>query len=224
MRLCHSTAATWPIALALQAHGCAVSHSIFGSSCMSDQCWEPLGARGAEKGPTCAMNICNRHFLKLRISVQTCSSTWRALATCSAGTIRQCPGTRRPLRRHDRASLVSANWHAQASQAEERQVQMWADGRKQQVKKMSHECSGSSGMSAPPANHRLAAAFCSPRQWYVFSSTEQGNPHMAFCIWLYQSVTLAEATIFLRAVMLSRLRQSLDACDGQISYLGGSMR
>ena len=43
------------------------------------------------------MNICRRHFLKLRISVQTCSSTWRVLATCSAGTIRQCPGTNRPL-------------------------------------------------------------------------------------------------------------------------------
>ena len=46
---------------------------------------------------TWAMNICRRHFLKLRISVQTCSSTWRVLATCSAGTIRQCPGTKRPL-------------------------------------------------------------------------------------------------------------------------------
>ena len=46
---------------------------------------------------TWAMNICRRHFLKLRISVQTCSSTWRVLATCSAGTIRQCPGTSRPL-------------------------------------------------------------------------------------------------------------------------------
>ena len=43
------------------------------------------------------MYICRRHFLKLRISVQTCSSACRLEAQCSAGTIRQCPGTRRPL-------------------------------------------------------------------------------------------------------------------------------
>lgn len=37
----------------------------------------------------CAMAICRRHFLKLRSSVQTASSTWRVDATCSLGMIRQ---------------------------------------------------------------------------------------------------------------------------------------
>ena len=53
--------------------------------------------RGGSAARTCAMNICSRHFLKLRSSVQAWSSTCRALATCSLGTIRQCPGTSRPL-------------------------------------------------------------------------------------------------------------------------------
>ena len=61
---------------------------------------------------TWAMNIWRRHFLKLRISVQTCSSTWRVLATCSAGTIRQCPGTSRPLLQCKTASDSIAGLHS----------------------------------------------------------------------------------------------------------------
>jgi len=57
----------------------------------------PLGA-----GRACAAYICTRHFLKLRSSVQTCSSACRQLATCSMGTMRQWPGTRQPLRRRSR--------------------------------------------------------------------------------------------------------------------------
>mmetsp|Transcript_34920 Transcript_34920/g.85550 ORF Transcript_34920/g.85550 Transcript_34920/m.85550 type:complete len:211 (+) Transcript_34920:941-1573(+) len=44
----------------------------------------------------CAANILTRHFLKLRISSNTSSSTARDDAACAMGEMMQCPGTKRP--------------------------------------------------------------------------------------------------------------------------------
>jgi len=62
----------------------------------------PRGALPRGVGRACAAYICTKHFLKLRISVQTCSSACRQLDTWSMGTIKQWPGTRQPLRRRSR--------------------------------------------------------------------------------------------------------------------------
>ena len=45
------------------------------------------------------MNIWMMHFLKLRISVQMCSSTFLLLGACSMGMMQQCNGSSRPLQR-----------------------------------------------------------------------------------------------------------------------------
>ena len=62
---------------------------------------------------TSAMNIWSRHFLKLRISVQTCSSVCRLAGQCSAGMMRQWPGTRRPLQRVQRTTPAALNGRPQ---------------------------------------------------------------------------------------------------------------
>lgn len=46
---------------------------------------------------TSALHSWMMHFLKFRISVQTCSSVRLLLATCSIGTMQQCKGSSRAL-------------------------------------------------------------------------------------------------------------------------------
>jgi hypothetical protein len=58
---------------------------------------QPSHKQGKVRRVTSAMYIWMMHFLKLRISVQTCSSVFLLLETCSMGTMQQCSGDSLPL-------------------------------------------------------------------------------------------------------------------------------
>ena len=75
------------------------------------------------------MCICSRHFLKLRSSVQMCSSTCRVEATWSAGTTMLCPGTNLPLHMKPSFSLSDRGamqvWYANTGLSAQAGLVQW---------------------------------------------------------------------------------------------------